>query len=151
MKKLSFLFVFTFLIFACNNDDDTVDACDKATNIQVNTITTTSATITWSDSNAAGSYFLEYGESGFAIGSGTTVIETNTTTDLQNLLPETTYDVYVQVVCSTDNLSMYSDVFSFTTATLPVVPEFRPTTNNSPLMSSAKAEKPPLNWSSKVN
>lgn len=126
MKKLSFLFVFACLILACNNDDDTIDACNKATNIQVNSITTTNATITWSDSNATGSYFLEYGVSGFAQGSGTTLNETITSADLQNLEPATTYDVYIQVVCSTDNLSMYTDVFSFTTATPPVVPEFRP-------------------------
>jgi len=127
MKKLRYLVVFACLIFACNNDDDTVDACAQATNVLANTITTTTATITWSDSNAAGSYFIEYGVSGFALGSGTTLIESNTTVDLENLLPETTYDVYIQVVCNTDNLSMYSNVYSFTTAALPIVPEFLPT------------------------
>lgn len=143
MKKLSFLVVFAFLIFACNNDDDTVDACDEANNVQVNNITTNSATITWSDPNAAGSYFLEYGVSGFALGSGTTLIESATTSDLQNLLPETTYDVYVQVVCSSDNLSMYSNVFSFTTATLPVVPEFRPLLSELNLFSGNLGELQP--------
>ncbi len=127
MKKLSLLALIVLTVFACNNDDDTVDACNKATNIQVSDITTNSATITWTDPNNAGSYFVEYGESGFAIGSGTTLIETAATADLMNLDPETTYDVYVQVVCSSDNLSMYSDVFSFTTDVLPVIPEFRPT------------------------
>ncbi|MFK7782173.1 fibronectin type III domain-containing protein [Psychroserpens sp.] len=128
MKKLSFLLLFACLTFACSSDDsdDTVDACAKATNIQVDNITATSATLTWNDSNNAGSYFIEYGVSGFAIGSGTTLIETSTSREIINLSPETTYDVYVQVVCSTDNLSMYSDIYSFTTGTLPVVPEFRP-------------------------
>lgn len=125
MKKLSFLFVFACLILACNNDDDTVDSCKKATNVLVDNITTTTATITWDDRNNAGSYFIEYGVSGFSIGSGTTLIESNTTVDLQNLSPETAYDVYIQVVCNTDNLSMYTDVYSFTTATLPVIPEFK--------------------------
>ncbi|WP_456438622.1 fibronectin type III domain-containing protein [Psychroserpens sp.] len=126
MKKLSFLFVFAFAIFSCNNDDDLIATCDKATNISATNITTTSATISWNDPNNITSYFVEYGVSGFALGSGTTLIESGTTADLQNLLPETTYDVYIQVVCSTDNLSMYSDVYSFSTATLPVIPEFRP-------------------------
>ena len=127
MKKLSFLFVFAFAIFSCNNDDDLIATCDKATDISATNITTTTATITWNDPNNAGSYFVEYGVSGFALGSGTTLIESGTTADLQNLLPDTTYDVYIQVVCSTDNLSMYSDMYSFTTATLPVITEFLPT------------------------
>lgn len=127
MKKLSLLFAFTVILFSCNNDDDDlVAACDKATNISAANITTTSATIAWDDPNNAGSYFIEYGVSGFALGSGTTLIENATTVDLENLSAETTYDVYVQVVCNTDNLSMYSNVYSFTTATLPVIPEFRP-------------------------
>lgn len=125
MKKLSFLFVFACLLLACNNDDDTIDACNKATNTLADNITTTTATITWNDPNNASSYFVEYGITGFTIGTGTTLIESNTTVELQNLLPETTYDVYVQVVCDTDNLSMYSEVFTFTTATLPVIPEFK--------------------------
>lgn len=119
MKKLVIILLALFVV-ACNNDDDSVvDTCDKATNTQANNITTTSATLTWSDSNAAGSYIIEYGVSGFALGSGTTLTETTTPVEIENLLPQTTYDVYIQVVCSADNLSMYSDVFSFTTATLP--------------------------------
>ncbi|WCO01047.1 fibronectin type III domain-containing protein [Psychroserpens ponticola] len=119
MKKFSFLFVFACLILACNNDDDIVDVCKKATNIVADNITQTTATITWDDRNNAASYIIEYGVSGFAIGSGTTLIESELTVDLQNLSPETTYDVYIQVVCSTDNLSMYSDIFSFTTSITP--------------------------------
>ena len=90
MKKLSLLVLVLFTVLACNNDDDTVDACSKATNIQVSNITTTSATITWSDGNNAGTYFVEYGESGFALGTGTTLIETAATADLLDLDPETT-------------------------------------------------------------
>ena len=127
MKRLSFLFVFACLLLACNNDDDTIDACKKATNIQADNITTTSATITWDDRNNAGSYFVEYGVSGFSIGSGTILIESNASVDIQNLSPETTYDIYVQVVCDTDNLSMYSEVYTFTTTALPVIPEFKAT------------------------
>jgi uncharacterized repeat protein (TIGR03806 family) len=125
MKKLSLLFAFAVILFSCNNDDDLVAACDKATNVSATNITTTSATIVWNDPNNVGSYFIEYGVSGFSLGTGTTLIESATTADLQNLLPETTYDVYVQVVCNTDNLSMYTDVYTFTTETLPIIPEFK--------------------------
>ncbi|WP_299114305.1 fibronectin type III domain-containing protein [uncultured Winogradskyella sp.] len=126
MKKLIALFLI-ITTFSCNNDDDnTVDACVEATNIQANNITINSATITWDDSNTANSYILEYGVSGFALGTGSIMTETTTSTDLSNLEPATTYDVYVQVVCSSNNSSMYSNVYSFTTETPPVVAEFRP-------------------------
>ncbi len=128
MKKYLTL-ALVFILFSCNNDDgdDTVDACLEATNLQANTITATSATITWEDANEADSYVIEYGVSGFVLGSGTTVISTTTSTGLINLEAATTYDVYVQVVCSTNNSSMFSDAFSFATETLPVVAELRPT------------------------
>ncbi|MBV7270614.1 fibronectin type III domain-containing protein [Winogradskyella luteola] len=147
MKKL-LAFTLVLIFFSCNNDDDdTVDACVEATNIQANDITTTSATITWTDSNAANSYVIEYGISGFALGTGSTLTETTISTDLSNLNPATSYDVYVQVVCSTNNPSMYSEVFSFTTETPAVVAEFRPNLSELNLFSGELSD---LNISSKA-
>ncbi|MCT4628457.1 fibronectin type III domain-containing protein [Winogradskyella sp.] len=127
MKKITFLFVLFLIVFSCgSDDDDTIDACVEVTNVQVNNITTSSATVSWADTNEESTYVLEYGISGFVLGSGTTVTETTTSTNLSNLEPSTTYDVYVQAVCSTNNTSLFTDVYSFTTETLPIVPEFRP-------------------------
>ena len=47
--------------------------------------------------------------------------------DLTGLEAITTYDVYVQAVWSANSSSMFSDAVSFTTETLPVIPELRPT------------------------
>ncbi|MBD09388.1 MAG: hypothetical protein CMC68_01340 [Flavobacteriaceae bacterium] len=126
IKKITFLILICFVVFSCKKDDDTVDACLEITNVIATNITTSIATINWTDPNGSDSYIVEYGESGFVLGSGTMVVETMTSTTLSNLNPETTYDVYVQAVCSTNNSSLFSDVLSFTTETLPVVPEFRP-------------------------
>jgi len=117
MKKFSYLVVFACLLIGCNNDDDFIAACDQVTNVTASSITTTSASITWNDPNNVGSYIVEYGVAGFAFGAGTIISETATTATLDNLLPETTYDVYVQVVCAADNVSMYSGTYSFTTST----------------------------------
>ncbi|MFC0602940.1 fibronectin type III domain-containing protein [Winogradskyella pulchriflava] len=147
MKKYLAL-AFVFILFSCSNDDDdTVEACVEATNIRANNITTTSATISWDDANEAGSYTIEYGLSGFTVGSGTTVNASLTSTELLNLAPETTYDVYVQVDCSSNNSSLYSEVLSFTTATLPVIPEFRPNLSELNLFSGDLSD---LNISSKA-
>ena len=128
LKKASLLVLFIALVFACNNDDDTmVAACDTATAVSASTITNNSATITWDDASATGSYILEYGPTGFVIGSGTSITATETTVTLTGLSANTTYDVYILTICSATNVSMYTDVYSFTTAAPLVVPEFLPT------------------------
>nr|WP_321235982.1 fibronectin type III domain-containing protein [uncultured Psychroserpens sp.] len=127
LKKTGLLFMLALFVFACNNDDDLVAACDTVTNISANTVTNNSATISWNDTDLIGSYILEYGISGFALGSGTLISETNTSIVLTGLDANTTYDVYVQTVCSETNVSMYTDVLSFTTSAPFVIPEFLPT------------------------
>lgn len=127
MKKLGLLFVFASLLLTCSKDDDTVDSCNKVSNVAVNNITSTSATISWNDTSGTGSYIIEYGVSGFILGSGTSLSETGTTASLSGLEGNTVYDVYVQTVCSETNVSIYTDVFNFTTLASPVIPEFRPT------------------------
>ena len=119
MKKLGLLFVFACLLLTCSKDDDTVDSCNKVSNVSANNITTTSATISWNNGNAPGSYIIEYGVSGFARGSGTSISETENSTNLVGLEGNTTYDVYVQTICSETNVSISTDVFSFTTSIIP--------------------------------
>ncbi|RKE92006.1 fibronectin type III domain-containing protein [Ichthyenterobacterium magnum] len=126
MKKLSLIFILSIFLVGCfNDDDDTIALCEKATNISSSDITDTTANITWEDANNASSYILEYGISGFALGTGTVILDIETTATLSNLVANTTYDVYVQVVCSASNVSLSSDVFSFTTLPNPVIAEYR--------------------------
>ncbi|MEH6535446.1 MAG: hypothetical protein V7719_03565 [Psychroserpens sp.] len=124
-KKTCLLLLFVSVIFSCNNDDDLVAACDNVTNVSSNSITNNSATITWDASNATALYTLEYGVSGFALGSGTIISESDADAQLLELTANTTYQVYIQTICSTNNVSMYTDVYSFTTLAPNVIPEFR--------------------------
>ena len=118
MKKLTLLILTFFVVLSCNNDDDdTVAACLEITNVTANSITTSSAIINWTDPNEASSYIVEYGESGFVLGSGSTIDATSSSVTLSSLEAETTYDVYIIAICSTNNTSLYSDVLSFTTET----------------------------------
>lgn len=125
LKKTCLLFLCLSLILSCSNDDDLIAACDNVTNVSSNSITNNSATITWNTSNTSALYTLEYGVSGFALGSGTTVSESDTDAQLTALEANTTYDVYIQTICSANNTSMYTDVYSFTTLAPSVIPEFR--------------------------
>lgn len=127
MLKRTYLYVLlVFLSFSCNNDDDLVAACDTVSNISANDITNNSATISWDAVNTTALYTIEYGESGFMIGSGSTISVTELSLALVGLNANTTYDVYIQTICATNNVSLYSDVFSFSTLAPNVIPEFRP-------------------------
>jgi len=74
--------------------------CPSPENLTVSNLTATSTDISWDAHNSANSWTVEYGETGFAPGAGTTVTVTgNPTTSLSNLTPSTSYVVYVTANC----------------------------------------------------
>ena len=77
--------------------------CGNPTNLSFTNLNNTSATATWGGS--ADSWTVEYGEAGFAQGSGTTVTAQNPTYTFTGLNPGTNYDVYVRANCPEDNFS----------------------------------------------
>ncbi|WP_299125251.1 fibronectin type III domain-containing protein [uncultured Winogradskyella sp.] len=125
MKKLTLLFVLAFILLACDKDDGITPVCNTVTNVSSISVTSNSAIITWNEFDASATYNLEFGVSGFTLGNGTTVSESGSSAQLNGLQPNTVYDVYIQTECSSNNLSAYTDVHSFTTSSPPVIPEFR--------------------------
>ena len=125
MKKVIFTLLFAFTLVSCFNDPDDVfiSQCTTPTNIQFSNTTHESATITWEDSNTLATYNLEYAVSGFTLGLGETIETTEATASLIGLEANTMYDVYIQSIC-TDNVSMQTEVVTFTTAAPIVVPQF---------------------------
>lgn len=125
MKKLLLIALVSLFALSCSSDDDEiiVAQCGKPQNVTANSITFDSATLLW-DNNNANSYTVEYGPSGFSLGSGNSVDVNNSTVVLSGLSANTTYDVFVKTNCSSSNISMYTDVTSFTTAAPLVVPQF---------------------------
>ncbi|GAA4384117.1 hypothetical protein GCM10023186_26000 [Hymenobacter koreensis] len=77
---------------------ESATGCLSPTNLVVSSSTSTSAVITWA-SAGSGTYVVEYGPSGFTLGSGTTIPVTGTTTTLTNLTAGVTYQVYVRQNC----------------------------------------------------
>lgn len=88
--------------------------CPRPRNITFSNITTTNATLSWSDSSAT-NFEIEYGPSGFALGTGTVVTSMLESVTLYGLTHSTQYDVYVRGVCSNMDTSNWSFVSSFTT------------------------------------
>jgi uncharacterized repeat protein (TIGR03806 family) len=126
MKTLRLCIALSLLLFACNNDDDTfIEQCATPTNLSESNLTHNSVTLNWEDANEAPSFRVQYGPSGFPLGSGSTFTVDETSAVISNLQPNTTYDYYIHALCDINNSSMLSSVRSFTTLPEPVIPEFR--------------------------
>lgn len=144
MKSFLFAAFMLFFVMSCSKDDDpvTIPQCAKPDNVAASNITHESATVSWNSTNAS-SYTVEFGPSGFALGSGTETDVNDSNLDIANLTANTTYDVYVMANCSSTNTSLYTDVYSFTTAAPLVVPQFMPTLSELNLFSGDLANLTP--------
>ena len=79
-------------------------------------ITATTATVQWKEVRIAENWEIQYGQEGFALGTGTSVYPTeNTTYEITGLSPNTSYDLYVRSLCSVGDTSVWSKKLSFTT------------------------------------
>jgi hypothetical protein len=88
--------------------------CKEPVNLQNEKITYNSAVVKWENYNNinTGEWEIQYGISGFTIGSGTTITTITDPTTLTNLSPDTTYDFYVRSKCGS-NYSNWSDRGTF--------------------------------------
>ena len=92
-----------------------IPSCPRPRNVNATSITTTSATINWSDTIAS-QYVIEYGPSGFEHGTGTVAYATDDSLAITGLTPSSRYDVYVRALCTDSDSSMWSFCYSFNTA-----------------------------------
>ena len=120
MKKLKLLIVILIVIttIACtsndNNNEPEILGCDFPLNIVISDILTDSAILNWTESTNQLSVEIEYGASGFVIGSGTTLNSTGSSYLIESLTSNTDYDMYIKTICVNDE-SEFSDVVTFTT------------------------------------
>ncbi|MGB4205581.1 MAG: choice-of-anchor J domain-containing protein [Bacteroidales bacterium] len=121
-------------------------ACLPPFNLTVSDITTTSAKIGWTKGGDENEWDLEYGPKGFNPGEGILVTAyTDTWTTLNDLDPNTEYDVYARAVCSEEDLSPWAVPVTFTTkhnpATLPFSEGFEIWPNNWYVVNGAQPSK----------
>ncbi len=109
-----------------------VPSCPAPTALGSFAITQTTASVYWTSDPLAGGSIVEYGTSGFSLGSGTQVLTMNDTLPLTGLSPQTVYDFYVTDSCGVNVLSAATGPVSFTTAcgiiTAPYTESFTGTT-----------------------
>lgn len=112
---------------SCVEDDQMIAQCESAYNQSESNIAVTSVTLQWEDANSATQFNVEYGISGFLLGTGTVINVNQNALALSGLSANTAYDYYIETVCTSSNISLITTVRSFTTLPELVVPEFRPT------------------------
>lgn len=94
--------------------------CPSPNSVNTSSITTTTATSTWSAVGPGTLWDFEYGVNGFTQGTGTLVPNLAVTNyNLVGLNPGTTYQYYVRSKCTSEN-SLWTGPFAFTTVCLSV-------------------------------
>lgn len=90
---------------------DEIPSCPKPRDITSTVATQTSVTLTWNEMGSAAEWEIEYGPSGFTLGTGTRVQAVSNTTTVTGLSASLCYDFYVRSVCGYDDTSKFSGPF----------------------------------------
>ncbi|KGO78650.1 hypothetical protein Q763_17395 [Flavobacterium beibuense F44-8] len=113
----------------CSVQSDCVEVvCTAPSAIEVTDVTTSTATVSWTENGDATQWEVLYGPAGFdpETEGETVTVEDTTELTLNGLTIETGYDVYVRAVCDVDFTSNWEGPFSFSTtdATTPIALRF---------------------------
>lgn len=92
--------------------------CQTPTGLSVTAVTETEATLRWTSDDAS-EWEVAWGTYGFELPYGTTVSTSNNTYHLTGLTAGTTYTFMVRSVCTSDDVSEWSNRYNF--ATTPVI------------------------------
>jgi hypothetical protein len=91
-----------------------VTLCNTPTDLFLIDVTSSTVTFGWSENNET-AWEIEYGPSGFTIGTGTVVQTSQSNFEITGLQSATTYEIYVRANCGADGFSDYSDQLVVTT------------------------------------
>lgn len=116
-----------FLVFenqSSFNSDVSIDdivieetpSCPNPTLVMVDTVTSNSATFSWTNGGSETNWNIEYGPAGFTQGTGTVVAVTSNPTTITGLMANTAYSVFLQADCGNNDLSPWTNGGVFTTA-----------------------------------
>ena len=105
-----------FFTHTSNSTCQSNNPCLSPIFLNAGNITPNSADLLWQAGGNETSWNLEWGVSGFNLGSGTIINGlTNTNYSLSSLTNNTNYDFYVQAICDSNTNSTWQGPYSFTT------------------------------------
>jgi hypothetical protein len=94
---------------------EAIPTCLEPTSLLVNSVTTNSASLTWTEGGSATAWEIEYGAPGFTQGTGTIVPASSNPFLLSGLTSNTNYTFYVRAVCSPTDSSFWIGPLAFKT------------------------------------
>jgi hypothetical protein len=93
--------------------------CPAATGLNAGNITNSSASLSWTANGGENAWHLQYGPSGFTLGSGTMILNANSNPwQLNGLNGGTSYDFYVKSLCGTTSIGDWAGPYSFLTTSI---------------------------------
>jgi hypothetical protein len=92
-----------------------IPTCLAPAAITASNVTTTSATLAWTEQGTSTDWDIEYGIIGFIPTGVPTISVTANPTPITNLLPNTSYSFYVRSVCSLTDSSTWTGPYTFIT------------------------------------
>lgn len=122
-KGNSFIYILFLIILmvSCDNgsngdggDDTVANSCEQVFSASF-TVGASTINVTFQRPANVNSVRVEFGETGFALGTGTSSTTSETQFEISDLFPDTTYDVYVFSVCSAQDQSDPVGLLSITT------------------------------------
>ncbi|RLD28545.1 MAG: hypothetical protein DRI70_03400 [Bacteroidetes bacterium] len=93
---------------------ENVELCNTPTNLALVSVSSTTIELTWDENNET-AWEIEYGPSGFPLGTGTSIQTSQSNFEIENLTASTTYEIYVRANCGVDGFSDFSDQLVVTT------------------------------------
>jgi hypothetical protein len=96
--------------------------CLKPVDLSENSVTDLSATISWTSAGAETEWIIEYGVTGFPLGSGTEMVTAINPTTINGLTELTDYDFYIRANCGNSDTSNYASVLTLQTTMTPLAP-----------------------------
>ena len=85
-------------------------------------LTSSSVDLSWETTDNSVYCNVQYGTTGFNLGTGIIDTSSSNTYSINNLSPVTTYDVYLQSFCDAEDSSTWAGPFSFSTACGEIIP-----------------------------
>ncbi len=120
LKKIFFIAsLLTLVLNSCSSDSGDSDteemqSCLPLENLSAN-VTPDTIFISFASSTTANSFEIEYGIIGFTLGTGNSFV-TSDNFIIENLTPNTTYDIYITSICSSENRSEPAELLAVTTS-----------------------------------
>jgi len=92
-------------------------SCPEPSYLNVQNISDNSATLNWTNNSSATSFNIKYIKSEDPVDDSnfTNIVVSGNTTDISGLEANTNYDFYVQAICAADDLSLWTNSFTFKT------------------------------------